>query len=258
MKKTAFIIIFNIFLCLPSYSADSVPPLINYQGMLTDANGSPMTGTRKLTFNIYDAAAGGNVVWGPQIFDSVPLIEGKFNVILGTTDTAGKPISGAFVAKERYIGIKVDENSEIAPRQQVLSAPFAIQSSKAAEADHANKADHATEADEAKTVRGTNLSVDPDSGNVSILKNLTITGGIQTENNKPAFFVNVASDDCNWGHPYLGCPEGYIMAGRWHVGPGGGACDIWIRGAAYENGSIGSGWMCLCVAESIAETDVKK
>ncbi|MCP4105262.1 MAG: hypothetical protein GY749_06960, partial [Desulfobacteraceae bacterium] len=80
----------------------SVPPLINYQGMLADANGNPMTGTKKLTFNIYDAAVGGNVVWGPQIFDSVPLINGRFNVILGTTDNNGKLITDAFGAKDRY------------------------------------------------------------------------------------------------------------------------------------------------------------
>ncbi|MCP4105252.1 MAG: hypothetical protein GY749_06910 [Desulfobacteraceae bacterium] len=105
----------------------SVPPLINYQGMLADANGNPMIGTKKLTFNIYDAAIGGNLVWGPQVFDSVPLINGRFNVILGTTDNNGKLIIDAFDAKERYLGITVDSNSEISPRQQILSAPYAIQ-----------------------------------------------------------------------------------------------------------------------------------
>ncbi len=105
----------------------SVPPLINYQGMLTDANGNPMTGAKKLTFNIYDAAIGGNVVWGQQIFDNVPLFNGRFNVILGSTDTKGKLITEAFAEKNRYIGIKVDDNPEIAPRQQFLSTPYAIQ-----------------------------------------------------------------------------------------------------------------------------------
>ncbi len=119
----------------------SVPPLISYQGMLTDANSNPMAGTKKLTFNIYDTAAGGNVIWVPQVFDGVPLIGGRFSVILGTTDTAGRLISNAFSAKNRYLGIKVDSNTEIAPRQQILSTPFAIQAEHAAKADHADVAE---------------------------------------------------------------------------------------------------------------------
>ncbi|RLC09237.1 MAG: hypothetical protein DRI57_22495 [Deltaproteobacteria bacterium] len=125
----------------------SVPPLVNYQGMLTDASGKPLTGSKKIEFSLYDAATNGNKVWGPQIFSSVPLVNGMFNVILGTTDTEGRSITEAFGGKDRYIGIKVDDGAELAPRQQILSAPFAIA---------------------AGTVQGRNLYVDPESGNVGI------------------------------------------------------------------------------------------
>ena len=113
--------------------ATSVPPLVNYQGMLADADGKPLTGMKKLEFNLYDTAIGGSEskIWGPQIFSSVPLVNGMFNVILGTTDTSGKSIAEAFGAKDRYLGIKVDDGAEIAPRQQILSAPFAISSKSA-------------------------------------------------------------------------------------------------------------------------------
>ena len=40
--------------------ATSVPPLVNYQGMLTDASGKPLTGMKKLEFNLYDTAIGGS------------------------------------------------------------------------------------------------------------------------------------------------------------------------------------------------------
>jgi len=140
----------------------SVPPLINYQGMLTDANGNPLSGTKKLTFNIYDAAAGGNVVWGPQVFESVPMINGRFNVILGTTDNNGKLITDAFGSKDRYLGIKVDSNSEIAPRQQILSTPFAVR------AEHAAKADNAVIFDSGNIWKGytndTDWNLNKDSG----------------------------------------------------------------------------------------------
>jgi len=146
MKQIVLAMVF-VMLAGAMTQATSVPPLVNYQGMLADADGKPLTGSKKIEFSLYDAAMGGNKVWGPQVFDSVPLVNGMFNVILGTTDTAGKSIAEAFGTKDRYLGIKVDDGAELAPRQQILSAPFAIA---------------------AGTVQGPNLYVDPESGNVGI------------------------------------------------------------------------------------------
>jgi len=161
MKKIVLAMVF-VLLAGATAQAQSVPPLVNYQGMLTDAAGKPQTGTKKLEFNLYDAATGGNKVWGPQVFNSVPLMNGMFNVILGTTDANGKSIADAFSAKDRYLGMKVDGGTELVPRQQILSTPFAIQAFKATDADHALKADVA------ETVQGTNLYVDPNNGNTGI------------------------------------------------------------------------------------------
>ncbi|MCP4110436.1 MAG: hypothetical protein GY749_33770 [Desulfobacteraceae bacterium] len=109
----------------------SVPPLVNYQGKLTDADGKALTGTAdQLSFEIYDAPEGGTKIWGPQVFTNVPLINGYFNVILGTTDTAGNSIADAFDSNSRYLGIIYNGN-EILPRQQILSTPYAIQAQQA-------------------------------------------------------------------------------------------------------------------------------
>ncbi|MBI4215748.1 MAG: hypothetical protein HY602_03420 [Parcubacteria group bacterium] len=83
-------------------------------------------------------------------------------------------------------------------------------------------------------------------GNWTSEGNLTVRGVIQSESGKPAFLVNVWSDDCGWGHPYLGCPGGYTNVGQWHVG--GAGCDASPRGVGYENGTISAGWMALCMA----------
>ena len=120
----------------------SVPPLINYQGQLTDASGNPQTGTKKLEFNIYDASSGGNKVWGPQTFNGIPLIGGKFNVMLGSTDAGGNAITSAFGGNSRFLGIKVDNGAEVTPRQQILSTPFAIQALSASNADNSTYALH--------------------------------------------------------------------------------------------------------------------
>ncbi len=111
-----------------------LPPLVNYQGLLTDDGGTPIPdGMKKLEFNLYDAPIKGNKVWGPQVFDSVPIVNGRFNVILGTTDTGGRSIAGAFSTSQRYLSFKVATAGqdmaaipEMSPRQQILSTPFAI------------------------------------------------------------------------------------------------------------------------------------
>jgi hypothetical protein len=152
MKKIQFIFfIFLVFYIPGSISAQEIitPPLVNYQGTLSDSDDNPLSGNKKMEFAIYDAPTGGNLIWGPQVFNAVPLIDGKFNVILGTTDTSGRSISEAFRQKDRYLGITVENQSEISPRQQILSAPFAVQAEYAAKADHATEADHARNADEA-------------------------------------------------------------------------------------------------------------
>lgn len=116
-----------------------VPPLINYQGTLTDAEGEPLdTAEYDLYFRIWnhesDDAIATNLVWGEK-HASVPVVRGMFNVILG----GGEPLEGlleeqedllrAFDAPERWLGVGVGSESlsaEIAPRQQLLSAPYAM------------------------------------------------------------------------------------------------------------------------------------
>lgn len=119
-------------------AAQSVPALINYQGQLTDALGAPLpTADYVLRFDVYDAATGGVRHWGPQIFDGstgpghgakVPAVQGYFNVMLGPVDTASppRPLTDAFSATNRYVEVTVVGIGTISPRQQVLSAPFAL------------------------------------------------------------------------------------------------------------------------------------
>jgi len=74
-------------------------------------------------------------------------VNGMFNVILGTTDTAGRSITDAFGGKDRYLGIKVGDGAELAPRQQILSTPFAINAENAINAKNADNAKNSDNAD---------------------------------------------------------------------------------------------------------------
>ena len=71
-----------LLLASTSTFAQSVPPLMNYQGHLTDAAGQPLaTGQYTLTFNVYNVPTGGTAVWGPQAIVA-DVIDGYFNVVL--------------------------------------------------------------------------------------------------------------------------------------------------------------------------------
>lgn len=129
-------------------AAVAQPAYMNYQGRLLDTVGQPLTnGSYSLEFNIYNSANGTNLVWGPFLCDDgiaeghatrAVVANGRFNVILGPNDTAGRALTAAFWGNDRYFEIKVNGGDPILPRQQVLSAPYAIQSTSARTAEVAS------------------------------------------------------------------------------------------------------------------------
>ena len=137
-------------LTVPATGAQTVPPLINYQGKLVSSNGLPVsTGDYELRFRIWDAATGGNLVWGPQVFNGqsgpgfgpkVPVVQGWFNVMLGPVDTNGTSIMNAFHGTNRFMEIQLGINAPFSPRQQILSAPYALRAASAATAETASSA----------------------------------------------------------------------------------------------------------------------
>lgn len=101
----------------------AVPPMINYQGQLTNDSGEPLDTTLAIVFTIYDDSTGGNPVW-TESHDAVEAIDGLFNVLLGSsvpfTDTV-------FAQTDRYLGIKVGDDSELQPRTRLVSVGYAYQ-----------------------------------------------------------------------------------------------------------------------------------
>jgi hypothetical protein len=152
MKPLFFAAFVMVLSCaLTTATAQSVPGLINYQGQVQNPNGSlPPTADYVLSFRIYDAAQGGALVWGPQVYDgksdvghggTVPLVQGFFNVLLGPFDVAGRQLNSAFANSIRYIEVQLGTNPPIVPRQRLLSAPYAFRASGADSSDNADKLD---------------------------------------------------------------------------------------------------------------------
>lgn len=148
MKLTVFAL-FG-FLATTSLLNAEVPPLINYQGFVTDTNGdalglgSPVN--RKIVFRIYDDANAGKLLWTEE--HTVTLVDGQFSILLGagidaTGTAAGESrpaVDTVFAGSgERYIGLTVDNgdntingsDTEIAPRQRITSTAFALRAKTA-------------------------------------------------------------------------------------------------------------------------------
>ena len=120
LLKKCLSIAFLFFLLnsfLPSAEC-AVPRLINYQGKLTDTSGVPLTGSYAITFRIYDALSGGNMLW--EETQQVVIDKGIFGVLLGSAVNLNLAFDIPY-----YLEIKV--GSEVmSPRQQIAASAYAI------------------------------------------------------------------------------------------------------------------------------------
>lgn len=138
-----------LLLAIPLISrGDDVPGVINYQGRLTDTLGNPITsGYYEIKFLLWDDAVqngAANLIWG-RTFALHVVQDGLFNVQLsdgGSLVTqpytpVTNQLLGAFEGP-RWLGLTITVSNnlavsgpEISPRQQLASAPFALQAQTA-------------------------------------------------------------------------------------------------------------------------------
>ncbi|MDM8562495.1 tail fiber domain-containing protein [Candidatus Marithioploca araucensis] len=105
-----------------SNHAYAVPMMTTYQGHLADANnGNPLNATVNMTFALYDTPTGGTPLW-TETHLNVTISQGVFSVVLGSVvNFDNDDIDGV-----RYLGMIVEDDAEMMPREQLTSAPFAI------------------------------------------------------------------------------------------------------------------------------------
>ena len=113
----------GIFLIFCSSVWADIPKQINFQGILKDSLGAPYPdGNYSITFRIYDAASGGNILW--QEGQLIAISGGLFTHILGSAISIPDSV---FKNSLRWLGIQVAGNPEITPRTQLNSAPYSFQ-----------------------------------------------------------------------------------------------------------------------------------
>ncbi|MSU26086.1 MAG: hypothetical protein EXS44_02375, partial [Candidatus Levybacteria bacterium] len=122
--------------------------VLSFQGRLTDSNDIPITSQKKLRFSIYSnetstaAAAIEPFLW-QELRIATPDADGIFSVLLGSNPTGGPTgLCGDFPATTPcgikqsifgdhdllWLGVSVENDSELTPRQQIATVAFATNS----------------------------------------------------------------------------------------------------------------------------------
>ncbi|HLK40406.1 MAG TPA: collagen-like protein, partial [Polyangiaceae bacterium] len=107
-------------------AAPGVPGFLTEQGRLFDAMSNPVSGSTKFVFSLYTAATGGTALWTET--QTITLDSGFFSAQLGET-TAIPPatfVTAATGGNALYLGIQVNSDPELSPRQPLLSVPYAF------------------------------------------------------------------------------------------------------------------------------------
>jgi hypothetical protein len=93
---------------------------MHYQGYLTDPNGVPVNATVTLTAKLYDVDTGGQPLWSEQ--QSVVVDKGRLTVTLGSA----VPLPTNIFNVPLFLGIQLDGDAEMVPRQALSSTPYAF------------------------------------------------------------------------------------------------------------------------------------
>ena len=93
-----------------------------YQGFLADVDtGEPINDTFAIVARIFTVPSGGGALWGPETHNGVDVVEGWFNIELGSVIGA----LPAFDAPPYYVELTID-GEILQPRQKLASVPSAL------------------------------------------------------------------------------------------------------------------------------------
>jgi hypothetical protein len=88
------------------------------QGHLTDSSGNPLNGDYHITFRLYLVASGGTEICHDT--NVVSVVNGLFS-----TEILGNCLD-SFNGQQIYLGIEVEDDGEMSPRQPIYATPYAL------------------------------------------------------------------------------------------------------------------------------------
>jgi hypothetical protein len=106
-------------------SGPAVPTLVNFSGVLTGADGKPLTSLTGVTFSLYAESQGGAPLW-VETQNVQPTRSGHYSVTLGSTTVQGLPTSVFASGEARWLSVQA-EGLEEQPRVMLLAVPYALE-----------------------------------------------------------------------------------------------------------------------------------
>jgi len=106
-----------------------VPTLVNFSGILTDADGKPLTTMTGVTFYLYKDSEGGAPLW-LETQNVQPDRFGHYTVMLGSATSQGLPSNFFISGEARWLGVQAQGQAE-QPRVLLLSVPYALKAGDA-------------------------------------------------------------------------------------------------------------------------------
>ncbi|MCH8873925.1 CcmD family protein [candidate division KSB1 bacterium] len=82
MRKIILFII-TLFLAIPLILEAQVPRLVHYEGILSDDDGTPFTGTTDLQFSIFNSLKSEKPLWS-EVHKNIEISDGSYEVFLGS------------------------------------------------------------------------------------------------------------------------------------------------------------------------------
>ncbi|MEO8133995.1 MAG: hypothetical protein ABI831_08470 [Betaproteobacteria bacterium] len=122
-KPMAMLVLVSMF-CSAGTAEAQVPHKISYQGVLTDSGGTPITAPLMIAFRLYSVPFGGAALYTET--QSVSVSNGQFAVLIGSVAALTLPFDVPY-----FLGTTVGSELEMAPRQPLGAAPYAIRSATA-------------------------------------------------------------------------------------------------------------------------------
>ena len=145
MKNLFLVLTLAAVLMLTSSASAQIPRILSMQGVLLDANNQPLAdGMYNMTFRIYDAQSGGNMLF--EEYFAVPVTDGNYLALIGEKNALNLAFD-----KPYWMSVTPDGGKE-APRMQLTTSPYALKAvmtEKSDTATFATKAAHAVVADAA-------------------------------------------------------------------------------------------------------------
>jgi hypothetical protein len=108
----------------PGSSNAAVPSMVNFSGVLTDANGKALTGALGVTFSLYKESQGGSPLW-METQNVQADKAGHYTVALGSTKSQGLPADIFASGEARWLGVQAQAQAE-QPRVLLVSVPYAL------------------------------------------------------------------------------------------------------------------------------------